>query len=95
VILANEFLGMVRQWQQLFFEKRYSSVELKNPNFCMIAEGFGIKSKKITKTSELKGAVAEMLAYEGPFLLHIMVEKEENVFPMVPAGASCAEIVLE
>jgi acetolactate synthase I/II/III large subunit len=95
VILDNEFLGMVRQWQQLFFEKRYSSVELKNPNFCMIAEGFGIKSKKITKTSELKGAVAEMLAYEGPFLLHIMVEKEENVFPMVPAGASCAEIVLE
>ena len=95
VILDNEFLGMVRQWQQLFFEKRYSSVELKNPNFCMIAEGFGIKAKKITKTSELKGAIAEMLAYEGPFLLHVMVEKEENIFPMVPAGASCAEIVLE
>jgi acetolactate synthase I/II/III large subunit len=95
VILDNEFLGMVRQWQQLFFEKRYSSVELKNPNFCMIAEGFGIKSKKITKSSELKKAVKDMLAYEGPYLLHIMVEKEENVFPMVPAGASCAEIVLE
>ena len=95
VILDNEFLGMVRQWQQLFFEKRYSSVELKNPNFCMIAEGFGVKSKKITKTSELKAAVAEMLAYEGPFLLHVMVEKEENVFPMVPAGASVSEIVLE
>lgn len=95
VILDNEFLGMVRQWQQLFFEKRYSSVELKNPNFCMIAEGFGIKAKKITKTSELKAAVAEMLAYEGPFLLHIMVEKEENVFPMVPAGASVSDIVLE
>ena len=95
VILDNEFLGMVRQWQQLFFEKRYSSVELKNPNFCMIAEGFGIKAKKITKTSELKAVVAEMLAYEGPFLLHVMVEKEENVFPMVPAGASVSEIVLE
>ena len=95
VILDNEFLGMVRQWQQLFFEKRYSFVELKNPNFCMIAEGFGVKAKKITKTSELKGAIAEMLAYEGAFLLHVMVEKEENVFPMVPAGASCAEIVLE
>lgn len=95
VILDNEFLGMVRQWQQLFFDKRYSSVELKNPNFCMIAEGFGIKAKKITKTSELKGAIAEMLAYEGPFLLHVMVEKEENVFPMVPAGASVSEIVLE
>ena len=95
IILDNQFLGMVRQWQQLFFEKRYSSVELKNPNFCMIAEGFGIKAKKITKTSELKAAIAEMLAYEGPFLLHVMVEKEENVFPMVPAGASVSEIVLE
>ena len=95
VILDNEYLGMVRQWQQLFFEKRYSSVELKNPNFCMIAEGFGIKAKKVTKSSELKVAVTEMLAYPGPFLLHVMVEKEENVFPMVPAGASCSEIVLE
>ncbi len=95
IILDNEYLGMVRQWQQLFFDRRYSFVELKNPNFCMIAEGFGIKAKKITQTSELKGAVAEMLAYEGPFLLHVMVEKEENVFPMVPAGASCSEIVLE
>ncbi|MBL7816200.1 MAG: biosynthetic-type acetolactate synthase large subunit [Saprospiraceae bacterium] len=95
VILDNEFLGMVRQWQQLFFEKRYSSVELQNPNFCMIAEGFGVKAKKITKTSELSGAVAEMLAYEGPYLLHCMVEKEENCFPMVPAGASVSEIVLE
>lgn len=95
VILDNEYLGMVRQWQQLFFERRYSSVELKNPNFVMIAEGFGIKAKKITKSSELKGAVAEMLAYPGPYLLHVMVEKEENVFPMVPAGASCSEIVLE
>ena len=95
IILDNEFLGMVRQWQQLFFERRYSSVELKNPNFCMIAEGFGIKAKKITKSSELKAAVAEMLAYDGPFLLHIMVEKEENLFPMVPGGSSCSEIVLE
>lgn len=95
VILDNQFLGMVRQWQQLFFEKRYSSVELKNPNFCMIAEGFGIKAKKITQSDELKAAVAEMLAYDGPFLLHVMVEKEENVFPMVPGGASCSEIVLE
>jgi acetolactate synthase I/II/III large subunit len=95
VILDNEYLGMVRQWQQLFFGNRYSSVELKNPNFCMIAEGFGIKAKKITKSSELKKAVKDMLAYEGPYLLHIMVEKEENCFPMVPAGASVSEIVLE
>jgi acetolactate synthase I/II/III large subunit len=95
IILDNEFLGMVRQWQQLFFEKRYSSVELKNPDFIKIAEGFGVKGKKITRPAELSSAVAEMLAYEGPYLLHIMVEKEENVFPMVPAGAAADEVVLE
>jgi len=95
IILDNEFLGMVRQWQQLFFENRYSSVALKNPNFVKIAEGFGMAGKKITKTAELKDAVAEMLAYPGPYLLHAMVGREDNVFPMVPAGASVSEIVLE
>jgi acetolactate synthase I/II/III large subunit len=95
VILDNEYLGMVRQWQQLFFDKRYSSVELKNPNFCMIAEGFGFKAKKITKSSELIAAVAEMLAADVPYLLHVMVEKEENVFPMVPAGGAVTDIILE
>ncbi len=94
VILDNEFLGMVRQWQQLFFENRYSSVELKNPNFIKIGEGFGIKGQKITQPSELTEAVAEMLAFDGPFLLHCMVEKEENVFPMIAAGSSVAEISL-
>ncbi|MEY4935955.1 MAG: biosynthetic-type acetolactate synthase large subunit [Bacteroidota bacterium] len=95
VILDNEFLGMVRQWQQLFFDRRYSFTELKNPDFVKIGEGFGVKSKKIVHSSELKEAVAEMLAFDGPFLLHVMVEKEENIFPMVPAGASVSEIVLE
>jgi acetolactate synthase-1/2/3 large subunit len=95
VILDNEFLGMVRQWQQLFFERRYSFTELKNPDFVKIGEGFGVKRKKIVHASELKEAVAEMLAFDGPYLLHVMVEKEENIFPMVPAGASVAEIVLE
>ncbi|MEN9610171.1 MAG: biosynthetic-type acetolactate synthase large subunit [Bacteroidota bacterium] len=95
VILDNEFLGMVRQWQQLFFERRYSFTELKNPDFVKIGEGFGVKSKKIVHSSELKEAVAEMLAFDGPYLLHVMVEKEENIFPMVPAGASVSEIVLE
>ncbi len=95
IILDNEFLGMVRQWQQLFFENRYSSVALKNPNFVKIAEGFGMAGKKITKTAELKSSVAEMLAYPGPFLLHVMVGREDNVYPMVPAGASVADIVLE
>lgn len=95
IILDNEFLGMVRQWQELFFERRYSSVELKNPNFCMISEGFGVKAKKITKASELESAVEEMLAYDGPYLLHVMVEKEDNVFPMIATGKAVDEITLE
>lgn len=95
VILDNNYLGMVRQWQQLFFDRRYSSVELKNPNFVKIAEGFGVAGRKIEKPEELSGAIEEMLAYPGPYLLHIQVEKEENIFPMVPSGAAVDEIILE
>jgi acetolactate synthase I/II/III large subunit len=95
IILDNNFLGMVRQWQQLFFERRYSSVELVNPNFVKIAEGFGVAGKQITKPEEVKDAIAEMLAHDGPYLLHVSVEKEENIFPMVPAGCAVDEIVLE
>ena len=95
VILDNEFLGMVRQWQELFFERRYSSVELKNPNFCMISEGFGVKARKITEAVELRDAVQEMLTYDGPYLLHVMVGKEDNVFPMISTGKAVDEIVLE
>ena len=94
VLLDNEFLGMVRQWQQLFFERRYSSVALQNPDFLKIAEGFGVPGRKITDPKDLKNGVAEMLAHKGPFLLHVMVEKEENVFPMIPSGASVDEIRL-
>jgi acetolactate synthase-1/2/3 large subunit len=94
ILLDNNFLGMVRQWQQLFFDKRYSSVELQNPDFVKIAEGFGVTGKKISKPEELKEAVAEMLAFEGPYLLHIAVEKEGNVFPMVASGKSVSEVVL-
>ncbi len=95
VLLDNNYLGMVRQWQQLFFDRRYSSVELQNPDFIKIAEGFGVPGKTIEKPEELKGAIAEMLAHDGPYLLHIRVEKEENIFPMVPSGAAVDEIVLE
>jgi acetolactate synthase-1/2/3 large subunit len=95
VLLDNNFLGMVRQWQQLFFERRYSAVELQNPDFIKIAEGFGVPGRKITRADELKEAVAEMLAHAGPYLLHVQVLKEDNVFPMVPAGAAVDEIVLE
>jgi acetolactate synthase I/II/III large subunit len=93
VILDNEFLGMVRQWQELFHEKRYSSVELQNPNFVMIAEGFGVKGHRIDHESQLVEGIQRMLDHDGPYLLHVMVEKEENVFPMIPAGKAVDEIV--
>lgn len=95
VLLDNNFLGMVRQWQQLFFDRRYSSVELKNPDFIKIAEGFGVPGRRIDKPEDLKGAIADMLAHDGPYLLHVHVEKEDNVFPMVPSGCAVDEIVLE
>ena len=95
VLLNNNFLGMVRQWQQLFFEKRYSSTELTNPDFITIARGFGIDGKKVSVRKDLEGAIQEMLDFEGPYLLEVSVEKEDNVFPMVPAGASVSDIRLE
>jgi acetolactate synthase-1/2/3 large subunit len=95
VVLDNEYLGMVRQWQQLFFDKRYSSVELSNPDFIKIAEGFGVHGKSISSYEDLESSVDEMLAYQGPYILHVKVQKEENVFPMVPSGASVSEIRLE
>lgn len=93
VILDNEFLGMVRQWQELFHEKRYSSVELQNPNFIMIAKGFGVEGHKVTEAADIDEGVQRMLDYDGPYLLHVMVEKEENVFPMIPSGKAVDEIV--
>lgn len=95
VLLDNNYLGMVRQWQQLFFDRRYSVVELKNPDFIKIADGFGVPGRRISRPEELREAIAEMLAHEGPFLLHVEVEKEENIFPMVPSGKAVDEIVLE
>ncbi len=95
VLLDNEYLGMVRQWQQLFFDRRYSSVALENPNFVKIAEGFGVPGKTIEDPDVLEDSIREMLAHEGPYLLHIKVEKEENIFPMVPSGCAVTEIVLE
>jgi len=95
IILNNNFLGMVRQWQQLFFEKRYASTELVNPAFSQIAKGYGIESERIDEREELAGAVEKMLAHDGPYLLEITVEKEENIFPMIPAGAAVTEMRLE
>lgn len=95
IILNNNFLGMVRQWQQMFYEKRYSFVELKNPNFIQIAKGCGIKAEKVEKRKGMSQALDRILKAKTPYLLEIVVEKEENVFPMVPSGASVGEIRLE
>jgi len=95
VLLNNHFLGMVRQWQQLFFEKRYSFTGLTNPDFITIAKGFGIPGIKVDNREDLDEAAQTMLDHRGPFLLEVTIEKEDNVFPMVPAGASVSEIMLE
>ncbi len=95
VVLNNDFLGMVRQWQELFFDKRYASTEMINPNFVAIAEGYYIKAKKVTKREELADAVAEMMASKEAYFLEVCVEKEGNVFPMIPTGASVSDIRLE
>ncbi len=95
IVLNNNFLGMVRQWQQLFFEKRYSFTEMKNPDFVGIAKAYGLASQKVTSRDQLENAIQEMLDHKGAYVLEVVVEKEDNVFPMVPAGASVSEIILE
>nr|MDA3816681.1 thiamine pyrophosphate-dependent enzyme [Prolixibacteraceae bacterium] len=95
IILNNNFLGMVRQWQELFFEGRYSFTELKNPDFVHLSGAFGIPSKRIEKGADLEAAIAEMIDTDGPYLLEVHVEKEDNVFPMVATGASVSDIMLE
>ena len=94
IILNNGYLGMVRQWQEMFFDNRYSAIELANPDFVGVAEAFGLKGRRVAERAELDDAIDEMLACEGPFVLDVMVEREENVFPMIPVGAGCSEIRL-
>jgi acetolactate synthase-1/2/3 large subunit len=94
VVLNNDFLGMVRQWQQLFFDKRYASTEMVNPDFVTIAEGFRIQAKRVEKREDLDVAVKEMMASQEPYFLEICVEKEDNVFPMIPSGSSVSDIRL-
>lgn len=95
LLLDNEHLGMVRQWQELFFDKRYSAVELQNPDFVKIGEGFGVKGKRIDDPKDLESSVKEMLNYKGAYLLHVKVQNEENIFPMIAAGKAVNEIALE
>ena len=94
VVLNNDFLGMVRQWQQLFFDKRYASTEMVNPDFVKIAEGYFLKAKRVTKREDLANAVEEMIKSDEPYFLEVVVEKEDNVFPMIPTGSSVSEIRL-
>ena len=95
VVLNNEFLGMVRQWQEMFFENRYASTEMINPDFITIAKGYNIPAKKVEKRKDLKSSVKQMIDSKGPFFLEVRVQKEDNVFPMIPTGASVSEIRLE
>ncbi|MEM6814830.1 MAG: biosynthetic-type acetolactate synthase large subunit [Bacteroidota bacterium] len=95
LILNNEFLGMVRQWQQLFFDKRYSFTEMNNPDFIKLAESYGIPASRVENRNELEKAFDQWLNHEGAGLLEVMVEKEENVFPMVPSGSCVSKIRLE
>lgn len=94
LILNNSFLGMVRQWQELFHEKRYSFTDIQSPNFVKVANAYGIDGKQISKREELKASLKEMLDHPSSFLLEVAVLHEDNVFPMVPQGKGVAEIVL-
>lgn len=94
VLLNNEFLGMVRQWQELFFDKRYASTTMVNPDFQTIVKGYGIKTMQVTERENLKDAIIDMLAYDGSYFLEVKVGKENNVFPMIETGASVSDIRL-
>jgi acetolactate synthase-1/2/3 large subunit len=95
VVLNNDFLGMVRQWQQMFFEKRYASTELVNPDFVTIAKGYYIDADRVSERKNLKLAINKMIKSKKPYFLEVKVEKEDNVFPMIPTGASVSDIRLE
>jgi len=95
MILNNRFLGMVRQWQELFNDRRYSFVDIQSPDFVMVAKGYGIAGKCISDRDDLQSSLKEMLDHKGSYLLEVMVTKENNVFPMVPQGCSVSEIRLK
>lgn len=95
LILNNQFLGMVRQWQQLFHDKRYSFVNITSPDYVTVAKGYYIPGKKVDDRTNLRNALKEMLDHDGSYLLEVMVGRENNVFPMVPQGSSVSEIRLK
>ncbi len=95
VVLNNSFLGMVRQWQELFFDKRYASTEMVNPNFVKIAEGYDIEAQRVDKREKLQAAIQKMVASKASYFLEVIIEKEGNIFPMIPTGASVSEVRLK
>ena len=95
LLLNNDFLGMVRQWQQLFFDRRYASTEMVNPDFQLLAQAYSIATKRVAKRENLDDALKEMMEHDGSYLLEVVVGKEDNVFPMIPSGSGVSEIRLE
>ncbi|MCI4643092.1 MAG: thiamine pyrophosphate-dependent enzyme, partial [Flavobacteriaceae bacterium] len=95
LVLNNGHLGMVRQWQELFFESRYASTIMSNPDFVRIAAAYDIEAARVSERSTLDAAIEKMIAHKGPYFLEVCVENEHNVFPMIPTGASVSEIRLK
>lgn len=94
IILNNNFLGMVRQWQEIFYHKRYSETEMINPDFVALASAYGIKAENVENRTQLDGAIERMLQHEGAYILNVNIESEANVFPMVPAGSVMSNTIL-
>ena len=95
IILNNHFLGNVRQWQELFFNRRYSFTHMQNPDYMKIAEAYGIPAVRVKERAELQAVVKQMIETDGPFILEACVAEEENVLPMTPPGSAISEIMLE
>ncbi len=93
VILNNMYLGMVRQWQELFYDRRYSYTELPSVDFVGIAKAYGIQGMKVESADRIDEALRTALDYDGPYLLDFQIEREENVYPMVPAGAAISDMI--
>jgi len=94
VVLNNSYLGMVRQWQELFFDKRYASTEMVSPNFVKLAEAYDIEAVRVSKREDLAGAIKTMMASKDAYFLEVVIEQEDNVFPMIPTGSSVSDIRL-
>jgi acetolactate synthase-1/2/3 large subunit len=95
IVLNNGFLGMVRQWQELFFSKRYASTELINPDFVKVVDAMGLPSTRISKSSEIESGIDWLMNSNGACFLEVATDPEENVFPMVPPGVAVSEMWLE